>query len=85
MHWREGHVLAKIVFLCLCLVTNPESQNQIFVLFLRYFYGKPIINYIELMPWPIPTMILRPHPSPLPPPGRKRRAKTQCFGGDVRV
>ena len=49
MLWREGHVLAKIVFLCLCLVTNPESQNQIFELFLRYFYGKPIIiNYIEL-------------------------------------
>ena len=50
MHWREGHVLAEIVFLCLCLVTNPESQNQIFVLFLHHFYGKPIINYIELMP-----------------------------------
>ena len=81
MHWREGHVLAEIVFLCLCLVTNPESQNQIFVLFLHHFYGKPIINYIELMPWPIPTMILRPHPSPLPPPRAQATRKDPMLRG----
>ncbi len=45
MHWGEGHVLAEIVFLCLCLVTNLESQNQIYS---YYSYSLSTANQHQL-------------------------------------